>query len=491
MAIKQRQYIDFKLYLTRPPDGKGACQVALLPTSEVGETITPVTVSEESGPPADLLPYLAAKSITLPNLVRIGKGLANWLLPEDTIRPLFLEALKMAGNEGGVRLRLIIADHGLKKLPWEYTYVNLLPGPDSMRGFIALEPTVSIVRHEPLPYPHLMPHKADTEPTSLRMVIAAASPNGQDKLDLSREVGIIQRTLKDINVGGILITTDQVLMDATGPEIVNALRGAGSTNIFHFVGHGNTGLVSDPFTRGATKEEGYVYLIDDKVRNTEAKVRADELAKYLQQAGVRLAVLGACYSGTRSERYPWDGVAGALAARAIPAIIAMQFGVYEPHAIAFSEFFYGQLVSGLSLDEAVVMGRMGMLGVSGSGDDQSVNIEWGVPVLYSRMPTGELFPEQLARSKPAAKQFQMAIQQAADIVDKTGEVIGVSIGQIIGGKGEFRIDGIEIDQQIGVNKGTIVGMKIGKLMGGLDAKVKQKARKVTTKLTGIDIDEMQ
>ena len=30
-----RNYIDFKLYLTAASDGKGACQVALLPTPEV------------------------------------------------------------------------------------------------------------------------------------------------------------------------------------------------------------------------------------------------------------------------------------------------------------------------------------------------------------------------------------------------------------------------------------------------------------------------
>ncbi len=47
--MKQRQYIDFKLYLTRTPDGTG-CQVTLLPTPEVGETIMPVIVPAEKGP---------------------------------------------------------------------------------------------------------------------------------------------------------------------------------------------------------------------------------------------------------------------------------------------------------------------------------------------------------------------------------------------------------------------------------------------------------
>ena len=44
---KQREYIDFKLYLTGVPEGQGACQVALLPTPEVGETVTPVTVATD------------------------------------------------------------------------------------------------------------------------------------------------------------------------------------------------------------------------------------------------------------------------------------------------------------------------------------------------------------------------------------------------------------------------------------------------------------
>jgi hypothetical protein len=48
--MPQRNYIDFKLYLTGAPDGKGACQVALLPTPEVGEAIVPVTVAAEKAP---------------------------------------------------------------------------------------------------------------------------------------------------------------------------------------------------------------------------------------------------------------------------------------------------------------------------------------------------------------------------------------------------------------------------------------------------------
>ena len=87
--MKQRQYIDFKLYLTAAPDGRGACQVALLPTPEVGETITPVTAPAEDAPPDDLLRQLANGKITLRNLASVGKKLADCLLPQDTIRERF------------------------------------------------------------------------------------------------------------------------------------------------------------------------------------------------------------------------------------------------------------------------------------------------------------------------------------------------------------------------------------------------------------------
>ena len=351
MSVKQRPYIDFKLYLTRPADGTEGCQVALLPTPEVGETIHPVVVSAEKGPSKDLLPYLASKSITLRRLVQLGKGLANWLLPEETIRPLFVEALNQAGNTGGVRLRLIIADHGLKQWPWEYVYFDPLGGPDSTRGFLALEPRISIIRHEPLPFPHPKPTLEATAPTNLRLLVAAASPKGQEKLQLDQEITAIKEGLKDINIEGISLTAEPILMDATAPEVAQALM-KGSTFIFQFVGHGTTKTVDDPFTLGGTKEEGILLFIDNKKTLSEAQVKADDLAKRLQQADVKLAVMGACYSGARNDRYPWDSVAGALAARGIPAIVAMQYSVVDTVAIKFSQAFYSALVSGLSLDEA-------------------------------------------------------------------------------------------------------------------------------------------
>jgi hypothetical protein len=455
MAGKPRPYIDFKLYLTRPSDAADGCQTALLPTPEVGETITPITVAAEHGPSPDLLPYLAGKSITLRQLVQLGKGLANWLLPEETVRPLFTETLKRVGNEGGLRLRLIIADHELKQWPWEYVYFDPLDASDSMRGFLALEPRLSVVRHEPLPIPHPEPTPARMASGHLRLLVAAASPHGYQQLQLNREVSAIQEAVKDFNLEGIQLTADPVLLNATPFEVTQALRGPGSAFIFHFVGHGTTKTMRDPFTRGATKEEGYLFFIGNQATQSAEPVKADDLARYLQQAGVRLAVMGACHSGHRDARYPWDGVAGALAARGIPAIIAMQFEVIDALAIKFSRAFYSSLVSGLSLDEAMSFGRLAMYEETAADLDAVIKAEWGVPVLYSRLSNGIIMPELADRETATAKQIRMVIQQAVDTIADKGEVIGFE-GNISAGsynitqkvttvKGEGKLSGAQMN----------------------------------------------
>jgi hypothetical protein len=140
--MAQRHYIDFKLYLTRASDEQSACQVALLPTIEVGESRQPVIVSTNNVPSPDLLAALANKSITRRQLVELGKQLADCLLPEGEIRTLFKEALHLVKDTEGLRLRLILADDALRQWPWEYSYLNLLDGPEAMRGFLVLDPRI-------------------------------------------------------------------------------------------------------------------------------------------------------------------------------------------------------------------------------------------------------------------------------------------------------------------------------------------------------------
>jgi len=447
--MNERKYIDFKLYLSRVSDGEETIQVALLPTPEVGETTTPITVAFQETAIRDPLAYLANKSITLRNLVKLGKQLGDWLLPDGMIRDLFKEAHKHAGNEGGVRIRLIIADHTLKQLPWEFVHVNLMDSTDSMRGFLALDPRVSIVRHEPLPHPH--PHTTASNATELRMIVAAASPSDQPSLDLGREVSVITDALKDFDVEGIRIKTDPVLRDAMARDVAAALSGAGSTQIFHFAGHGISETKTDPFTRGIEKTQGFLFFIGDIATRKAQKVPADDLAKYLQQAGVWLVTMGACFSGARSERNPWDDVAGSLVARDIPVVVAMQYEVNDEQAFTFYRAFYRALAGGLSLDEAVALGRLSMFEETSAEPDQVVNVEWGVPVLYSRLSDGILIPERTTETETAA-QMRNVIKQTVKTIEETGMVVGVKANSLDAS--------YYVEENVGTVSGTLIGIVI-------------------------------
>ena len=450
---KQRKYIDFKLFLTRASHDARSCQVALLPTAEVGETVLPVIIPHFAEKLAPYLPYLPAKSITLRNLVKLGKALADLMLPKGDIRNLFKESLKQAGNKGGVRLRLIIADHELKKLPWEYVFLNLLDDNDSMRGFLALEPRISIMRHEPLALPHPTALDDADATSGLRLMVTTASPHDSNlsPLDVKREVVMLQNTLDSFEVDGLRLNLQPIIENATPIEVADALQQPTKPHMFHFVGHGQTQKSTDPFSRGGTREEGILYFIDDKATQTAEPVKADDLAKYLQQAGVWLVTLGACYSAERSARHPWDSVAGALIARGIPAVVAMQYPIYDDKAPDFTRAFYNAIASGLSLDEAMSFGRLAMYETSSFDLDRRAPLEWGVPVLYSRLPDGNLVQQLTTRESETADNIRLSIDMVVKTVEKGGRMIGIDTNKAVSGEIKMEADRV-IGDMIGVKR---------------------------------------
>ena len=484
---RERDYIDFKLYLTTAPNESAFCQVSLLPTPEVGESILPVVVPIEKRPTEMIQWDLEDKHITLQNLVVVGKQLADCLLPEGDIRKAFEWAYKVASEDKkrdrGVRLRLIIADHRLKAFPWEFVYLNLPPRQaDSMAGFLALDGRVSIVRHEPLLNAHPTIGPVDEDIEDLQMVIATALPKGQAMLDLEREVANVQTAVKDFNVNGIKLTIEKTIQSTTRQDIEKLPK---KTYIFHFAGHGVINVERDRFQKGNTrKSEGALVLEADKFSGAEDLMSANDVANALDNAGVRLAFLGACQTGARDENYPWDTIAGALAARRIPAILAMQHKVEDEAAVAFSEAFYMALAAGLSLDEAMFMGRRATLFDLFKNPDlrHKVPIEWGVPVLYSRLPDGKLFPERMKNPKEAAEKFRTVIEQSLDLVDKDGNVVGVRAGLVK--------SGVKVMHNFGTVKGEVIGAIVGTLGEEAQIKVEQKAKKVSGSMTGLVIDEL-
>ncbi len=90
-------------------------------------------------------------------------------------------------------------------------------------------------------------------------------------------------------------------------------------------------------------------------------------------------------SGTASTDELYSGTAAALVNSGINAVAAMQFTISDAAAVAFSQGFYSALAYGRRIDEAVVSGRIAILGL---GRD---TLEWVTPVLCLRGDDTRLF----------------------------------------------------------------------------------------------------
>jgi len=389
---RRRNYQDLFLELRDLDDATDTFSVAVLPSPGVGETQSPSLVPYGIEGLREDLEALRTKSIGQESLISLGERLAERLLPPGQVRDLFQQALRAVDRNDGVRLRLLIRDHRLAQIPWEFTYLQLHRGEKDLRHFLARNPQISIVRHEALPEKH--PRLSASRGRTLRLLAAMASPEGHPALDLQLEKKVIEEALGNFHVDGVSIDWRPVVEDATWSEVAAALQQR--VDLFHFAGHGSFDIREvDPHTQKAVGE-GYIVLMRDKQTKLPDEVPAGDLALHLQKAGVRVAVLSSCQSAARDEVSAWTGVAPALIERGIPAVVAMQHSIVDESAIAFSEMFYSSLARGLSVDEAVSAGRLAKLGRS----HEDTNFEWGVPVLYLRSTDGVLFPDLIQQDSP-------------------------------------------------------------------------------------------
>lgn len=320
--------------------------------------------------------------------MKLGESLAGLLLPRYA-RRLFGESLRRLRSGEGLRLRLRLADE-LADIPWEYMYIQDARGERTPSSFLALDPQISIVRHEAL----ALPGDWFEAPGARRIVVAMATPQPYDryrKLEaLPREQALIKAALADLPGVEAVFLPEQLqirgdqISGATFEAVLMALTER--TDILHFSGHGEFRSNPGP-TFGCKLGVGGLVLAD--ARNQAFPIAADRFAELLRGRGVRLVVLGACETGRRDGHNLWSGVAAAILKAGIPAVVAMQFSVQDTLAAVFSGAFYRALVAGLTIDEAVSIGRIAMRGAASATNPDSR--DWGVPVLYLRAAEGRVF----------------------------------------------------------------------------------------------------
>jgi hypothetical protein len=313
---------------------------------------------------------------------------------------LYQRSLIKVQNDGlRIRMRLIPE---LASLPWEYFLIKshegeITPGLDHP----ALDHRISIVRHEAISVPaqpfSATPHR--------RVVFAMASPEPYEnypKLDLAGEQTAIKERLN--LVSGVKAEYYPDYDEAVDPygitkERVNSILNE-PADVFHFSGHG---IYEPDGQNGNGSGQGLLVLADE--RNQADEVKSNVLGSILAQGQIRLVVLDACETGERDRFQQWSSVAMALLRVGIPAVVAMQFSVYDDLTKVFASKLYEYLVGGLDIDEAVTQGRKAVYLADSEERD------WGAPVLYMRNSGGKLFPP--VTDEQALLKVEQATQQDA------------------------------------------------------------------------------
>ena len=271
-------------------------------------------------------------------------------------------------RDAGLRIRLRLPG-ALANVPWEYLY-------DAQHGFLGLDPDTALVRYLELPAP-VRPFPIRPP---LRVLAMISAPSDLAQLDAEQEWARLKGALEPLASQG-LVEVDR-LEDGTLAALPRALR-LREYHVLHFIGHGGY---------DEEAQDGALAL-EDAAGKTRL-VTGRDLSMMIRHRSLRLVVLNACEGSRTAPDDPFSGVAQALARAGIPAVIAMQFEISDPAALAFSQSFYQAIADGLPVNVATVEARRTMF-----ADDNE--IEWATPVLYLRSTDGRVFIRR--RSPPTTQ----------------------------------------------------------------------------------------
>jgi hypothetical protein len=308
-------------------------------------------------------------------LQEIGQSLFDLLFVKSIYAAYAKNIDKATRDNVNLRIRLAIEAPQLSALPWETLYSA------SERKYLAPSPKTPIVRGS----------SDDPDfwsPVKLPLCVLGMVPEarGLGSLNVEAEKANIRNALEsvlgpgDFNLGWTSPGSASELVD----RLDEPPQGCESWHIFHFIGHGGYDVEG---------HSGYIVVDPDVLplgvtstfRSAE-KLYADDLKSVLETShGLRLAILNSCKGAAATPGVLFSSTAERLILQGFPAVVAMQFEISDPAAIAFSAELYRHLARGSQIPEAVTRARMQL--------KRWQSPEWITPVLYMRTRAGRLFRE--------------------------------------------------------------------------------------------------
>jgi hypothetical protein len=331
-------------------------------------------------------------------LIAMGRRLSAVLLPR-AVYALLTSSLQTVAPDSILRIRLCL-DAALIDLPWEYMYRPDVPEAASLPGFLLFDHRISLVREAPL-----MAREVASLQERQRMVYVGtlwrAGEETWDRWGVRGEYDKLVDALAPVQdlLGLQFLTATDDIAGALGQPVA----------IFHYSGHADVDRSAGYLVREVEADRpGSARVV------SIAKMYSFELANLLQRAGTRLAVFSACNSGR------WAFVEPLLRA-GLPALIGAQGIVSVRGAQVFCETLYAKLVVGLSLDEALIGARFGLLREGGFQGRES--LEWGAYMAYMPVAQAVLLPRDAGEAGVAALQQdarQGSEQALAEVTGRMG-----------------------------------------------------------------------
>lgn len=292
-----------------------------------------------------------------------------------------LEAVRNDAGKAGLRIKLRLDAPELAALPWEYMFDEAQTNPNPLQNYLCLRFRSPLVR--------FLDVKGSDAPLRvngrLRVLGMIANPatDAWAALDTESERHNIENALKEANADIYF----QWVAGGTPDALYRAVQ-RDSWHVFHFIGHGGTDYYMNG--KGEQRAEGYVVMQDGM--GGAVKVSASQLALSLEGGGgLRLAVLNCCESGSGSL----SSAGAALVHSGVPMAVSMQFPITNGSASRFAGMFYESLIKGEPVEKALTSARQFMRMKS--------NLEWAIPVLFTRSGSCVLF-EVDPRAEPASAQ---------------------------------------------------------------------------------------
>lgn len=306
-------------------------------------------------------------------------------------------------TEGRLRVRLWIDEEAaeLHAVPWERLH-HLRHGQSAP---VAVSELTPFSRYTALEIG--APEQLSTRPVHVLFAVSNPNglPDGLTPLDVDQEVRTIHQALGDLSRESELSVT--VLPGRTGlsPEVRQELEGDGYViaedvtsldtltrllplhEVVHFVGHGH-------FDRGTPMGEGRAALyLEEEGGRWDAVVDDDLVDRILalDPPSPYLVFLSACESARQEAdpTHPFVGLGPKLIRAGIPAVVGMQRRVPVTVARELTLEFYRSLVTDGRVDVSLNRARLFLF--------DREEVDWAIPVLFSRLRDGRLFvPSRLA-----------------------------------------------------------------------------------------------